>query len=127
MVKQYLSLAEMISGTSEGNKALVELITADCDKIGASFIPWESGSSAMTGGWKVALPIKPGKDYHWYVQDADGLWTHKQGGMEVIDTVGYYYDSKGNMQYNSTNLTDPETDAAKVGYSVFVGYYYIKY
>ena len=34
-------------------------------------------------GWYVALAVWPGRDSHWYRQDADGCWSHKLGQDEV--------------------------------------------
>jgi hypothetical protein len=35
------------------------------------------------GMYKVAAVIDPKSDYHFYRQDADGLWSHKPGGTKV--------------------------------------------
>lgn len=40
------------------------------------------------GSYKVALVVNPGVDYHWYRQDADGFWSHKQGTTAVKRTDG---------------------------------------
>lgn len=32
---------------------------------------------------KIALVVDPGEDYHYYRQDADGMWSHKDGSNKV--------------------------------------------
>ncbi|XP_078361520.1 uncharacterized protein LOC144645862, partial [Oculina patagonica] len=44
----------------------------------------------------VALFVDPGIDYHWYLLNEGGLWSHKPGQTRVIQT-----DEEGN------NITDP--------------------
>ena len=112
-----------LAGTTKSNAALVNLIVADMASVGLSFVPYEAG---MAGGYKVALVVSPGKDYHWYRQDIDDTWSHKQGQLPITQDIGYYTDKNGNLQYNNKTLTDPQKDAASIGYTVFVGYYYVK-
>ncbi|MCL2152305.1 MAG: hypothetical protein FWH57_05000 [Oscillospiraceae bacterium] len=114
-----------LAGTKESNAALVDLVTADMNAVGMSFLPYDSG---MTGGYKVAFAVDPRTppDYHWYRQEADGTYSHKQGQMPVSQSVGYYEDKNGKVQFNSDTITDPQKDAASVGYSSFIGYFYVK-
>lgn len=67
------------------------------------------------GTYKVALVLTPSNvllpDYHWYRQDADGMWSHKQGTTPVKRT-----DESGNL------ITDPQI-ADRGRYTVFVGYF----
>lgn len=35
--------------------------------------------------YKVALVIAPGLDYHWYIQNKDGYWSHKRGLSKVTN------------------------------------------
>ncbi|MCQ2426996.1 MAG: RICIN domain-containing protein [Clostridia bacterium] len=62
------------------------------------------------GSIKVALVISS-DDYHWYKQDSDGLWSHKQGQLPVSR-----YDISGHL------IIDPQT-AERGGYQTFVGYF----
>ncbi len=64
---------------------------------------------AMT---KLALVIWPYADYHWYRQDANGLWTHKPGA-----TAATNLDNSGNI------ILDPEV-ADRGYYTVFAGYFF---
>lgn len=45
-----------------------------------------------------------GRDYHWYRQDSNGLWSSKHGGMPV-----------------GPQVKNPDADAASWGYNVFCG------
>lgn len=70
-----------------------------------------------TNQYKVALVIAPNKDYHWYIQNSDGYWSHKRGQTEAtnLDASGY-------------RITDPQTcdrDYGSLDYSTFCGYYII--
>jgi hypothetical protein len=42
------------------------------------------------GSYRVALVLYRGTDYHWYRQDSDGYWSHKQGLSDVtrLDAAG---------------------------------------
>ena len=55
--------------------------------------------------------IPDGSDYHFYRQDASGLWSHKNGGNVARNT-----DESGNL------IHDPEK-ADRGRYSVFCGFY----
>lgn len=59
---------------------------------------------------KVALVVAPGWDYHWYRQDADGMWSHKPGSTAAR-----------NVDANGHAITDPAT-AARGPYTDFCGY-----
>ena len=67
------------------------------------------------GTYKVALVVgmyDEGKyDYHWYRQDADGLWSHKPG-----ITAARRIDNSGKL------IIDPMT-ADRGDYTQFLGYY----
>ena len=117
------SYPEIYSGTRKGNEKLVDMVRADAKAVGLDFVPYKDG---LTGGYKVALVVAPGEDYHWYRQDTDGTWSHKQGIMPISQSVGYSEDKYGILQFNCATLTDPKKDAKKVGYTSFVGYFYIK-
>ena len=69
--------------------------------------------------YKVALVIGP-YDYHWYRQDRDGGWSHKQGLTEIS-----YRDASGNFIY------DPQVCNRNYGggldYPIFCGYFVLSY
>jgi hypothetical protein len=58
---------------------------------------------------KVALAIRPGRDYHWYRQDRDGTWSHKPGGGPAT-----------NLDNSNNVITDPAT-ADRGNYTSFCG------
>ena len=65
--------------------------------------------------YKVAIVIAPGVDYHWYVQNSDGYWSHKPGTTSCTKV-----DASGNF------ITDPQTanrNYSYANYSKFCGYY----
>ena len=62
------------------------------------------------GTYKVALVVSEG-DYHWYRQDADGLWSHKRGLNPVERT-----------DYSGKLIIDP-CIADRGDYTQFLGYY----
>lgn len=59
-------------------------------------------------------------DYHWYIQNRDGYWSHKRGLEEI-----------SNLDASGKKITDPQTCNRNYGnnfnYSVFCGYYLVKY
>jgi hypothetical protein len=66
------------------------------------------------GYYKMALAIRNDYlDYHFYRQDANGLWSHKNGS-----TVATNKDAKGRV------IRDPK-DADRGIYSIFCGYYMV--
>lgn len=67
------------------------------------------------GMYKIAMLVDPHKDYHFYRQGNDGLWTHKRGDLKVFTT-----DAKGQP------IVNPECashDWGKYNYTDFCGYY----
>lgn len=64
---------------------------------------------------KVALFIWPGHDYHWYRQDANGMWSHKCANTEATNL-----DNSGNP------ISNPLT-ADRGGYTDFCGFFCVCY
>lgn len=71
------------------------------------------------GTSKIAMVVDPGEDYHFYRQDSDGLWSHKDGANKVKR-----FDAEG------LPIWDPETAARDyrprgsfLNYKDFCGYY----
>ena len=74
--------------------------------------PIAKGASCPVNYYLIAMSCIPdGSDYHFYRQDASGLWSHKNGGNIARNT-----DESGNLIY------DPEK-ADRGRYSVFCGFY----
>ena len=87
-----------------------------CDSSAINFIfeeidPYEVCES----GYKVALVIDNGEDYHWYRQNPNGTWSHKRGRAEVtnIDASGKIIldPSLANRNYGTLN------------YDIFAGFF----
>ena len=80
-----------------------------------TFTPIDRYAVCPAGTYKVALVMKDYRastpDYHWYRQDADGLWSHKPGTTSVLRT-----DSDG------MKIADPY-DANRGDYTIFINYY----
>lgn len=70
---------------------------------------------ARHGYYVVALVFAPenSTDFHWYRQDQDGFWSHKNGCLTVGDR-----DDEG------VRITDPR-QAARHDYPVFAGYFLV--
>lgn len=54
----------------------------NCDRVYAAAVadglkPPDASGSCPSGTTKVALAVRQEWDYHWYRQDADGMWSHK--------------------------------------------------
>ena len=67
--------------------------------------------------YKIAIVVAPGCDYHFYVQNSDGYWSHKPGTTSCTR-----YDASGSL------ITDPQTadrTYSYADYSTFCGYYII--
>ncbi len=74
--------------------------------------PIAKGASCRVNYYLIAMSCIPdGSDYHFYRQDASGIWSHKNGGNIARNT-----DESGNLIY------DPEK-ADRGRYSVFCGFY----
>ena len=64
--------------------------------------------------YKIAYAVQPGKTYHFYRQDADGTWSHKDGSR--VPTK---------LDASKTPITDPQTANRKykyANYNNFCGY-----
>ena len=74
--------------------------------------PIAKGVPCPVNYYLIAMACIPdGSDYHFYRQDASGLWSHKNGGNIARNT-----DESGNL------IQDPEK-ADRGRYSVFCGFY----
>ena len=86
-----------------------------------------------TGSYrKIALVIAPGVDYHWYEQNSDGYWSHKQGNATYPTNL----DASGNLisnprtcnrkyTYVFTNIITGNRYKKELNYSNFCGYYMV--
>ena len=70
------------------------------------------------GSSKVALVVAPGDDYHYYRQDADGWWSHKDG-MNPVKR----YDAKGKPIWNPKTAARDYRPKSYLNYKDFCGFY----
>jgi len=87
--------------------------------LGTNIHFWEEWEVIPEGGYKVYLAVSPGGlfsngDYHWYRQNPDGTWSHKQGTTAVT-----------NLDANKNVIWDPKTAAELAGYTEEVGYFVV--
>lgn len=82
-----------------------------------------AGEKPGVDEYKVAL-VAPGWDYHWYRQNPDKTWSHKQGHTNVTNV-----DASGNIIYSPKECDRDYSDAYGFlyNYSIFVGYYIVEY
>lgn len=68
---------------------------------------------------KIALVVHPGEDYHFYRQDADGWWSHKDGSNKVKR-----HDAEGRPIWNpKTAARDYRPKGSFLNYRDFCGFY----
>ena len=72
----------------------------------------------------MALVIAPGFDYHWYRQNSDGTWSHKQGHTNVTNV-----DASGDVIYNpqTCDRNYKSAHGPLYNYTIFAGYYIVEY
>lgn len=71
------------------------------------------------GSSKIALVVHPGEDYHFYRQDADGWWSHKDGANPAKR-----YDAEGKPIWNPrTAARDYRPRGSFLNYKDFCGYW----
>jgi len=74
-----------------------------------------------------ALTVHPGLTYHYYRQDNDGLWSHKDGATNAkrLDSDGKYIldPKKANRNYPKKHIDDGTGKKVQVNYKDFCGYF----
>jgi hypothetical protein len=71
------------------------------------------------GTSKIAMVVDPGDDYHFYRQDSDGWWSHKDGANKVKR-----YDAEGEPIWDPrTAARDYRPRGSFLNYTDFCGYY----
>jgi len=102
--------------------AYEDAIRADCEKFGYSFTPVSSGAYCPAEGkWliaAVACTIER-TDFHFYLKDEDGSWSHKRGTLPDCNT-----DASGNIIWDPATC-DRDYSGENDGpiYNEFIGYY----
>lgn len=118
MAGKSISMKDLINADT-AKTAIENAVKQDCLAWGGNaydFHPLTEKQMPSVGYYKVALVLKPGKDYHWYrqVSDKDGGWAHKISTQYATDS-----DYSGAKIYYPYSCNRGE-------YSVFLGYYEIK-
>lgn len=117
----------------EATKQLFELMKSDIEANGGSIRPIGKNEQCAEGGYKIFMAIMPftknpytGKtlaDVHFYRQNPDGVWSHKQG-QGVVNC----YDASGQIiydpEYCDRDYTDEENQNID-NYSYPAGFYEI--
>jgi hypothetical protein len=71
------------------------------------------------GTSKIAMVVHPGEDYHFYRQDSDGWWSHKDGANKVKR-----FDAEGEPIWDpQTAARDYRPRGSFLNYRDFCGYY----
>lgn len=100
---------------------LIRLLKADSEEYNYTFILVSRYEICPIGTYKIALVADislPYRDFHFYRQDSNGYWSHKQGNGEVINVDGI-----------NERITDPKEcirihpDNPALNYEVFIGFY----
>ena len=117
-----VQISRMLTGDSLGNSILIDTITKDMKAVGIKFQAYQEG---LQGGYKVALFLNPGQDFHWYRENGDGTWSHKLGNSKVTNEIAYRDPIDDEFMYTGEIITDPEVAAKIAGYPVLVGYFYV--
>lgn len=105
--------------TSLTENAIFQAAQSDAPYLGSGRTIARASQNDKPGRkqYKVALVIAPNTDYHWYVQNTDGYWSHKPG-----------YSSATNVDASGRKITDPQSCNRNYGalnYSTFCGYYIV--
>jgi len=84
--------------------------------LSKDFVPSSFYSKCDEGMSKVALVVDEGTDYHWYRQNPDGTWSHKDGSNPVKN-----YDAKKRKIFNPAQAS---RDYGKdLNYEDFCGFF----
>jgi len=111
---------------AERFRNVIHRVEKDMETVGISFKLIEPNDNGMADGYRVALVLRSGEEWHWYREGKNGGgWSHKQGSDRVRRTIGTCIRTCS-LSYDPFPLSnDIEKDAAKIGYDVFVGYFYV--
>lgn len=108
--KQYTSLTK---------SNIITAVKADGPYLGNGRSIRSSSKTENAGSkeYKVALVIAPNQDYHWYIQNKDGYWSHKRGQTKC-----------SNLDASGKKISDPQKCDRKysgLNYSTWCGYYMV--
>lgn len=96
-------------------KTVAGLMRSDVPDI----VPTSFEARCPAGTSKIALVVHPGEDYHFYRQDADGWWSHKDGANKAKR-----FDAEGRPIFNpQTAARDYRPRGSFLNYRDFCGFY----
>jgi hypothetical protein len=81
-----------------------------------NFLPTTFCKECPAGFSKVALVVDNGTDYHWYRQDSNGMWSHKDGSNPVKN-----FDAKKQKIFNPKQISRDYGD--DLNYKSFCGFF----
>lgn len=84
--------------------------------LSGDFIESSFQKKCQKGYSKVALVVDKGTDYHWYRQDPDGFWSHKDGSNPVK-----YYDALKRRIFNPKQAS--RDYGSDLNYEDFCGFF----
>lgn len=96
-------------------KAVTRLMRADVPDLKRTTLK----ARCPRGSSKIAMVVHPGEDYHFYRQDPDGWWSHKDGANPVKR-----YDAEGKPIWDPrTAARDFRPRGSFLNYTDFCGYW----
>ena len=107
--------SELYSADGRTCRRVEALMLADVPAIQKSTFE----EKCPAGMSKIGLVVDEGEDYHYYRQDRDGFWSHKDGSNKVKR-----YDAEGRAIWDpKTAARDYRSNGSFLNYDKFCGYY----
>lgn len=106
---------ELSAASGRSCKVVEHLMKADVPELKRTTFK----ARCPRGSSKIALVVHPGEDYHFYRQDPDGWWSHKDGANPVKR-----FDAEGKPIWNPrTAARDYRPKGSFLNYKDFCGYW----
>lgn len=109
----YCGIVNKVNKSTTTCENLLDRVICDNPNI---YMVNENDTKCKLGYYKAALAVMPKKTYHFYRQDNDCLWSHKDGGRAAT-----------NVDADNEIIIDPKTSnrnfSSKRNYSDFCGYF----
>jgi len=117
-----------LSNSSLNNRSCNNIIKNVEDDLNIKLEETSLTSPIKCNHYRIAIVLDNSgeyKDYHFYRQDSDGLWSHKQGKGKVkrfdASTNLIYDPKRANRNYSKDDKRD------KYNYDIFCGYFSVPY
>ena len=98
---------ETYNSEDELKNAYINAVTKDASNMNYYFVNTATATQQPDETWKIYFVANEYGGFHFFRQNSDGSWTHKQG--------------QGNVEYTD----DPKETARNLGYNVEIGYFYV--